>query len=175
MDSKNIIAVIGPSEELCNEEIYNFAFDLGKSLAEEGFVLATGGKKGIMEAVFKGAKSAKNYYYGQTIGIIPDADKKSANEYTDIVIATGIGTARNKILINTSDIVVAISGGAGTLSEIAFAWQMKKPLIAYTGFDGWAKNLAGKKIDNRNTQAIFKAKNINEIINILSTLIKNML
>ena len=170
MPNKKYIGIIGSSEELCTPDIYDFAYQLGNRLAETQHVFVNGGKKGIMEAVFKGVKSAKNYFYGQTVGIIPEEDKNEANKYVDIVIATGIGSARNKILINTADIIIAIAGGSGTLSEIAFVLQMKKALIAYTGFEGWAKKLSGMSAEERNEKFIYLADNIDEILQLINKL-----
>jgi len=170
---KPLIGVIGPNAEKCNNEIYDFVFKLGVRLSERNICLVSGGKLGVMEAVFKGAKSAPESSL-LTIGIIPEDEKKYANNYCDIVIPTGIGTARNKVIINTCDIIIAIAGGAGTLSEIAFAWQMNKPIIAYTGFDGWARNLAGKTIDNQNNSPVYSAISLEEITEKLDHLIQKI-
>ena len=168
---KPLIGIIGPNANKCSSEIYDFAFKLGIQLGIQHFGLVSGGKLGIMEAVFKGAKSILENK-PLTIGIIPEENKEFANDFCDVVIPTGIGTARNKILINTSDVIIAIAGGAGTLSEMAFAWQMNKPVIAYTGFEGWAKNLAGKSIDNMYEVPIHSANSIDEILILLEKLIQ---
>lgn len=163
---KLVIGIIGPGDDMCTEEIYRFGQELGEKLASKGYLLVTGGKGGIMKAVFKGAKNAAKYRFGQTVGIIPEESSIYANQYADIVIPTGIGIARNKIIINTADIIIAIAGGAGTLSEISFAWQMQKPIIAYTGFFGWASKLAGEILDNRSKNPIYKAESIQEILHL---------
>ena len=168
---KPSIGIIGPNADKCNDEIYDFAFELGVRLGIKNIYLVSGGKLGIMEAVFKGAKSISNSRL-LTIGIIPEEERKYANDFCDVVIPTGIGTARNKIIINTSDIIIAIAGGAGTLSEIAFAWQMKKPIIAYTGFEGWAKDLAGKTIDNQSNIPVSSAVCLEEIMEQIDKLSK---
>lgn len=168
---KPLIGILGPNGDKCDAETYMFAFELGAQLAAKHLYLVSGGKLGIMEAAFKGVKSISGSE-SLTIGIIPEEEKKWANDFCDVVIPTGIGTARNKIIINTSDILIAIGGGAGTLSEMAFAWQMNKPIIAYTGFDGWAKELAGKAIDERGGKLVYSAKNINEIIELVHLLMK---
>jgi len=94
---KLVIGIIGPGDDMCTEEIYRFGQELGEKLASKGYLLVNGGKGGIMEAVFKGARNAINYQFGQTVGIIPEESSVHANKYVDIVIPTGIGTARNKI------------------------------------------------------------------------------
>ncbi len=170
---KPSIGIIGPNADKCSDEAYEFAFKLGVELGYKDVHLVSGGKLGIMEAVFKGAKGVKGSK-ALTIGIIPEEDKKFANDFCDVVIPTGIGTARNKLVINTSDIIVAIAGGAGTLSEMAFAWQMKKPIIAYTEFEGWAKKMAGEKIDNQNDTLVYSAGNLVTVIEQLDLLIQKI-
>ncbi|MEN8119792.1 MAG: TIGR00725 family protein [Bacteroidota bacterium] len=167
---KVVIGIIGPGDDMCTKEIYRFGQELGEKLASKGYILVNGGKSGIMEAVFKGAKNSTNFQFGQTIGIIPEESSIYANQYADIVIPTGVGTARNKILINTADLIIAIAGGAGTLSEISFAWQMQKPIIAFTGFSGWSSDLAGKALDKRRKEPIYKASSILEILNLTDRL-----
>lgn len=125
--------------------------------------IVCGGKAGIMEAVCKGAKTSEKYSEGRLIGIIPESEKNAANPFCDIVIATGIGHARNQIIIKSADILIAIAGGAGTLSEIAFAWQNQKKVICYTGFKGWSNKLAGQKLDNRSDELLLPASDMDDI------------
>lgn len=173
-ENKPYIGIIGPNENNCTREIYQFGVKLGKLLSEREINLVTGGKLGIMEAVLKGVKNGTSENKPITIGIIQDEAKSKGNAYCDIIIPTGMGTARNKVLVNTSDIIIAIAGGAGTLSEIAFAWQMNKPIIAYTGFDGWAKQLAGTKIDHLSKYPLYSAESISEIMELLDSLIEKI-
>lgn len=133
-----IIAVIGGSD--CPQVLEQKAEEVGKRLAEAGATLICGGLSGIMEFACKGAKQAG----GTTIGILPGDDKSDANDYVDIPIITNMGIARNVIIINTADVVIAIDGSYGTLSEIAFALTLKKPVIA---MDTWALEVAGKVDD----------------------------
>lgn len=115
------IGVIGPSEFHCSKEIYDFGIELGKMIVDMGYFLVCGGLGGLMEAACKGAQNSEKYLPGKTIGIIPGSDKTKANEYCDIIIPTGLGFARNILVVNSADVVIAIGGGSGTLSEIAFA------------------------------------------------------
>ena len=115
-----IVSVIGGHE--CTDEIEALSFDVGKVIAESGHILVCGGLTGVMQHACRGAKSAG----GTTIGILPSADKRDANPYVDIVIPTGIGLARNMIVVLSADVVVAIGGSYGTLSEIAYALQFHK-------------------------------------------------
>jgi len=164
---KKIIGVIGPNKENCTEVIYNFGLELGKLIIDLNYLLSCGGKQGIMEAVCRGAHNSQNYTFGCTIGIIPEAEKSIANAWCDIVVPTGIGLARNQIVVNTADLLIAVAGGAGTLSEIAFAWQMNKQTICYTEFEGWSKRLAGYDLDNRNKGLFTQAANFAELKKLL--------
>jgi len=107
------------------------AEEAGKGIARLGHTLICGGLTGVMEAACKGAKSAG----GRTIGILPGYDKSEANPYVDIPIVTGLGYMRNNLVVKNADIVIAIDGKEGTLSEIAFALQMEKPILGINTWD----------------------------------------
>jgi uncharacterized protein (TIGR00725 family) len=166
-----IIGVIGPSEFHCPEEIYEFAYKLGKSIIDMDYFLVCGGLGGTMEAACKGAHASEKYQPGKTIGIIPGADKSKANKYCDIIIPTGLGFARNILVVNSADVVVALGGGSGTLSEIAFAWQQYRPIICYDGFKGWSAELADRKLDERRDKPIYRASSLEEIMKLIGTII----
>ncbi|HDS29564.1 MAG TPA: TIGR00725 family protein, partial [Firmicutes bacterium] len=102
----------------------DIAYEVGKEIARRGAVLVCGGLGGSMEAACRGAKDKG----GLTIGIIPVYEKNSANQWVDIVIPTGLGHARNNLVAAAGDGVIGIGGGWGTLSEIAIAVKMKKPV-----------------------------------------------
>lgn len=138
---KNIIGVCGAA--VIDKETFHIAEELGRIIARHGYILACGGKGGTMEAVCKGAKQAG----GLTIGILPSSNKNRANPYVDIVIPTGIGEARNQILVATADGIITVSGGAGTLSEMAFAWKTNKPIVSLSSTGGWSARLGNRKID----------------------------
>lgn len=164
MSRKPVISVIGPNAENCTQEIYDFGIQLGKGIVDSDWQIVCGGRYGLMEAVCRGARESEKYYFGCTIGIIPSENVKEANPFCDTIIPTGIGIARNKIVVNTSDIVVAVAGGSGTLSEISFAWQSGKPIICCTRFEGWAKKLAGQQIDFSREGATIPAESTEEIL-----------
>ena len=164
MSKVKVISIIGPSADKCSAEVYEFGVALGKALVDSGYFIACGGRFGLMEAVCKGAHLSANYCYGATIGLIPSENKAEANKYCDIVIPTGMGIARNALVVNTGDVIVAVAGGSGTLSELAMAWQMGKKVICYTGFGGWAKDLAGNSIDEKEREAFLVAGSVEEII-----------
>ena len=123
---KVIIGVMGPGEKPKDMDLDN-AYEAGKRIAQEGWVLLSGGRnQGVMDAVNKGAKEAG----GVTIGIIPDSDKSRASEYVDYPIVTGIGAAaRNIINILTSDLIIAIGIGCGTTAEIVLAIKVGKKVV----------------------------------------------
>lgn len=118
-----IIGVIGGST--CEEEICKIAYRVGKLIAKNKCVLASGGLGGVMLHASKGAKDAG----GLTIGILPYG-KEEANPYIDIAIPTYYGLARNHLLVRSADVLIAIDGFVGTLSEISFALNEGKTVIA---------------------------------------------
>ncbi len=163
------IGIIGSGENLCSDELYSFGIDLGQSIALPDRIIICGGKGGFMEAVCKGAKLSPGTFEGQTIGILPEDTPVSANPFVDIAIPTGIGIARNIVIINTADIIIAAGGGAGTLSELAFAWQKGKKVLCVTRFGGWSAKLAGKVIDDRASGLFLEADSIENILKYLDT------
>ena len=126
---KPIIAVIGGRRT--EKRLLKEAEDVGRLIARRGAVLICGGLGGVMEAASRGAKSEG----GITVGILPQNDSGNANQYIDIPIATGLGIGRNVIIARTADALIAVGGAYGTLSEIAFALQMEKPVAGITTWD----------------------------------------
>ena len=118
------IGVIGGRE--VGDELLRFAEEVGREIALRKAILICGGLGGVMEAACRGAKLAG----GMTVGILPTANIEDANPYVDIAIPTNMGIARNAIIINSSDGVLAIGGKYGTLSEMAFAKQLDVPLVS---------------------------------------------
>lgn len=122
---KTIIGIMGPGESATSTDLEN-AYQLGKFIAESGWILLTGGRNvGVMEAANKGAKSAN----GLTVGILPGNDTRGISEAVDIAIVTDMGNARNNINILSSDVIIACGMGTGTASEIALALKAHKPVI----------------------------------------------
>jgi uncharacterized protein (TIGR00725 family) len=127
--SKKIIGVIGGRD--VTDDLLAAAEEVGGLIAKKGYSLICGGLTGVMEAASKGAKEAG----GLTIGILPQEDKDSANPYIDVPIATGMGIGRNVMISRTADALIAVGGEYGTLSEIAFALQLGKPVIGIGSWD----------------------------------------
>lgn len=120
-----------------------------------------------MEAACRGALSEAGNISGRIIGILPGTDKHDANPYTDIVIATGMGNARNMIIACASDALIAVGGGSGTLSEIAMAWQYGKPIVVIEGLPGTADSLVGKSLDDRRNDTIAGVRTAAEAISFI--------
>ncbi len=160
---KKIIGIIGSSAALCTPGMYKFTRQLTRRLAARGHSIVCGGLGGVMDAAAQGIREANNPL-AQSLCIIPQDTPQAASQYCDFVIPTGMGRARNMLIINTAHILIAIGGGAGTLSEIALAWQQEKTIIAITAFDGWARRLAGQKLDDKNGGLILPAATIDEAI-----------
>ena len=122
------VSVIGGSS--CSPAEYEQAREVGRLIAKEGAILVCGGLGGIMEAAARGAKEAG----GTTLGILPGHDRTAANPYLDYVVTTGLGHARNLAVVSTGDVVIAVSGAYGTLSEIGLAGVLGKPVIILGGW-----------------------------------------
>jgi len=129
MGRRPVVAVIGgqraPAAALRNAEA------VGRLLAEAGAVVVCGGLGGVMEAACRGAKSAG----GLTVGILPGGDAREANPFVDLAITTGMGTARNVIVVRTADAVIAIDGAYGTLSEMAHALEQGRRIVSLGAWD----------------------------------------
>ena len=123
------IAVCGAGEDAGDAEL-GAAEEAGAAIAEAGAVLVCGGLGGVMEAACRGAKDAG----GTTVGILPGTDRAAANPFVDVAVATGLGEARNALVVRAADAVVAIGGGYGTLSEIALALKAGKRVV---GLETW--------------------------------------
>lgn len=134
MRRKIKIGVMGASE--CNAEITGLAESVGRGIGAREAVLICGGGGGVMEAAARGASEAG----GLVVGILPSAEEGTANPWVDIPIVTGMGNARNVINVLTSHALIAIAGGAGTLSEIALAIKVGTPVV---GLRTWEAAIDG--------------------------------
>ena len=131
-----IIAVIGDSS--CSPEEAKLAETVGELLAQQDATIICGGLSGVMEAVCRGAKSKG----GVTVGILPGQDSSMANPWVDIPVVTGIGEARNVTVVKSAQVVIAIGGSYGTLSEIAYALKSEIPVI---GLNTWSLSRNGQE------------------------------
>ena len=122
------VAVVGPGE--AGPEEAAAAEAVGRELAERGAVVVCGGLGGVMEAACRGARAGG----GTTVGILPGSERDAANAFVDVAVATGLGEARNAVVVRTADALIAVGGAYGTLSEIAFALKAGKPVL---GLGSW--------------------------------------
>ena len=159
------MSVVGQGSGL-DDVVRAMCRELGRHAVDAGFRVATGGLGGAMADVSRGAREAERYREGDVIGVLPTYDPESANPDVDIVVPTGIGIARNVVLVAMADVVVAVAGGSGTLSEIAVAWQLGKPVIALGPSGGWAEKLAGEAIDGRRPDVVESAEDASAAVRI---------
>jgi uncharacterized protein (TIGR00725 family) len=103
---------------------------VGRLVAERGAVVVCGGLGGAMESACRGAKQAG----GLTVGLLPGSDRSEANAFVDVALPTGLGQARNALVVGAADVVIAVGRGYGTLSEIALALRADKRVV---GLDTW--------------------------------------
>lgn len=124
-----IIAVIG-SGQAVGEEVA-LAEAVGREIARSGYILVCGGLGGVMEAACRGAREQG----GLTVGILPGASAAEGNLWVEVPIATGMGEARNVIVVTAADAVIAVGGGYGTLSEIGHALKLGRPVVGLRTWD----------------------------------------
>jgi len=150
MGRRKQILVIGSGRDQCSETAYHAAYRVGMEVAKRGAILLTGGLGGVMEAASHGAKDGGGF----VIGIIPQDEKSEANSYCDAVIATGLGFARDFLTAYSADAIIVVEGGAGTLIEVAAAYQKKIPIIAVKGTGGTADSIINTYLDARKIERI---------------------
>lgn len=138
MTRETYVAVVGPSAGTPAELAIGEA--VGRLVGEAGAVLVCGGMGGVMEAAAGGCVAAG----GKTLGILPTASRLEGNPYLTLAVATGMGEARNAIVVRTADVVIAVHGEFGTLSEIALALKMGKPVV---GLGTWELVREGVPVD----------------------------
>ncbi|WP_437673200.1 TIGR00725 family protein [Sorangium sp. So ce131] len=158
-----VLAVIGNGLAL-DQETEAACVELGRRAVEAGFRIVTGGLGGVMAAVSRGGREARTWRDGDILGILPGYEASAANPYVDVVVPTGMQIGRNILVVATADVVVIVDGGAGTLSEIAIAWQLGKPLLALATSGGWAQELAGARVDERRADEIVAVANAEEAV-----------
>ncbi len=140
------ISVIGAS--VADDDLYRFAYHLGKELGKRNVVVINGGRTGIMEAVSRGVREEG----GISIGIMPTYDGSDANPYLTIKINTGMNWNRNPIVVASGEVVIAIGGAWGTLSELAYAKILEKKIIGYRTHE---------------LEGIIRVQSVEEVLNIL--------
>lgn len=147
-----IAAVIGSTR--ATTEQLALAHELGMALVDEGLRVLTGGLGGVMEAALRGARASKRYQSGDTIAVLPTYQSSDASDAADIVICTGMNHARNTIVVASAAVVLAIGGRSGTLGELALAWELGRPIVCVGHIEGWARHLAGMRLDDRREDVV---------------------
>ena len=158
LNKQKFVAVIGGSE--CSPQEAKLAEEVGRELARQGAILVCGGMGGVMAAACKGASSQG----GLTIGILPGNSRQQANPHVQIPIVTGLGEARNVLVVKSAQAVIAISGRYGTLSEIAHALRSGIPVI---GLNTWSLSK-----NSQSDNSIIPAQNPAEAVNKALSLIE---
>jgi len=129
MDQNYHVGVVGSGTS--TQELYSLARQIGHEIGKRGWTLICGGLGGIMEGASRGCFEAG----GMTVGLLPGLRKEQANPYIRLPIPTGLGEGRNLLVVRAADILVAISGGHGTLSEIALALKTGKKVVGIRSFE----------------------------------------
>jgi uncharacterized protein (TIGR00725 family) len=161
------VAVIG-NAKIKSPQLQQMAESVGIIINELGFHLVCGGLGGVMEASCLGHKSGINP--SQTIGILPSFKASTANKYIDIIIPSGLDIGRNQLVVSSGFAVVVLGGGAGTLSEIALASQINKPILLMKGSGGWADRLTDEYLDLRCNSKLYHIKTFEELRQTLQSL-----
>ena len=161
MERRKTVSVIGNAacaSDGCTAEEklkWEMAFNLGKTLVDNGYRVLTGGGVGVMRAAMMGAHASDRYREGDTIAIVPSYDHNMVNDCADIVIPTGLDFYRDIIVAN-SEVVIAVGGGSGTLNEMSAAWKLGRMIICFKNIEGWSSRLAGAPMDNHIRYTGFK-------------------
>ena len=159
---RNVIAVVGAAGGL-SRKLRHTVEELARALSDAGFDLVTGGMDGVMRAVARGqSRSAR---VANLIHIEPGWGRAwERNPHPASVVRTGLGSMRNHLVVRSADLVVAVSGGAGTLSEMAIAWQEGKPLAALRGSGNWSDKLADAALDHRRKSVVTGCDTVDEVV-----------
>ena len=173
------IGVMGSAADLnYSKDVESIAFEIGKLLAKNGCITVYGAEKdydSLSTAASRGAKSESGTTVGITYGNGKDIWDKEEN--TDVTICTGLerGGGREFVLVNSCDAIIIISGGSGTLTEAAVAYQLNIPVVAVTGTGGWADKLADTYIDDRRRLRVVPAISPEEAVSLAISLVQQSL
>jgi hypothetical protein len=161
---RSVVGVIGSSEVA--GEAARQAQAMGRVICRAGAHLVCGGLGGTMHEACRGFVEQRHELgrerCGVTIGMLPGMFRTDANPYVDVIVPTNMGIMRNVLVVQTADVLVSVSGGSGTLSELAAGWQQGKTLIALSSTGGWSAELAGRLIDGRRPDAVIDAPTVEE-------------
>ena len=157
------IGVIGYNQDKSNEKTDKIAYEVGTEIAKAGAILICGGLGGVMEYACKGAKE----HGGLTVGIIPQEEVQFANKFCDVVIATGIGYARDFVVSTSADGIIAVGGGVGTLIELCVGYMLKKILVTIPSSGGTAERFGGRYLDDRKRVFVHTSQNAYSAVKVI--------
>ena len=159
---RNMIAIVGAAGAI-PAAVRQQTEALAEALADANFDLVTGGMDGVMRAVSRGRGRSGN---DVDLVHIESGEGRAwqRNPHPASVVRTNLGAMRNHLVVRSADLVVAVSGGAGTLSELAIAWQEGKPIAALRGVDGWSDQLAGTALDHRRRPPIHGCESVEDVV-----------
>ena len=156
-EPRTLIGVIGGAH--ITPAVAEQAREVGFEIGRRGMSLVCGGRTGVMESACQGLQQARLRYGTDcvAVGILPGEFTDEANPYVDFALPTGMGVGRNILVVRAASAVIAIDGSSGTLSELAYAWQLGKPVIALATSGGVAEQYANRTIDSRRDDAVLAA------------------
>jgi uncharacterized protein (TIGR00725 family) len=158
---RRAVSVIGGAR-VRDEAVLRLAEELGLGIRRAGWHLASGGMTGVMEAAARGFQAEPGP--GIAVGILPTSRHDEGNPFLDLALPTGLGFTRNSLVVQAGDAVVVVGGESGTLSEVALAWQLGRPVAALVPAGGFGAELAGRRLDDRRDDAIFAAASVPEAL-----------
>jgi len=164
------IAVIGPGD--ATDDLARDAERLGQLLVDAGYRVVCGGLGGAMAAVARGAHASARATGSDVVGLLPTLDAETANPWIDVVVPTGLSQGRNLLVVASADVVIALGGASGTLSELALAWQLGKPIVALTTHAGWAAEFAGRPVDGRRPDVVHGADSPESAVSVVTSLLR---
>jgi uncharacterized protein (TIGR00725 family) len=129
VEQRPVVAVVGPGGA-AEGGLLDLAREVGRLLAARGAIVVTGGLDGVMSAAAQGVQDGRGF----VLGLLPGSSRADGNEYLDVAVPTGLGQARNALLVAAADGLVAVGGSWGTLSEIALARRTGKPVVCLRGW-----------------------------------------
>jgi uncharacterized protein (TIGR00725 family) len=164
---RTLIAVVGSGGTI-DESALGAARDVGFELGRRGVSLVCGGLGGVMEAACEGLRTAREHYATDclAVGILPGEEAGQANPFVDLALPSGLGLARNTLVARAGAALIVVAGEAGTLSEVALAWQLGKPIVALAPTGGVAGRLAGQALDERRHDVIVPAQTPAEAVDL---------
>ena len=141
------VAVVGPGHLTAGDPLLASAYEVGAALATAGAAVVTGGLGGVMAAACRGAADAG----GLTLGLLPGTDRAAANPWLTLSVPSGLGEARNALVVRSADAVIAVGGSWGTLSEVALARRLGRVVISLAGWS--VQDSSGAAVGDGSTTA----------------------